>query len=270
MQKWSRRQCARRSSQAQVLRRTRSNASPRSLRRASAPSRRERNRVRRGRRSCDRQGCRLSRALSDACTNRYDRHCDENGHHRAAAGAEAIRERGPTAAILCKQQHSDAGSLPDLERMGSAMDQEHERRRDAKSSSTPISRKSLPAMSASCTPGTSSTSRSGPGTRRPAVTGSVPGTTRSAQAMCAAPSSAWRSVDKKTKLVLNEAQSERDDEVGLAVRKGLLQLVDELKHAGVPLHAVGLQGHLQPRYPHDPGRFAEFLHALAERGVDIY
>ena len=44
-------------------------------------------------------------------------------------------------------------------------------------------------------------------------------------------------VDRKTKLVLNEAQSERDDEVGLAVRRGLLQLVDELKHAGVPLHA---------------------------------
>src|SRR5207248_1109519 len=59
-------------------------------------------------------------------------------------------------------------------------------------------------------------------------------------------------------------------EVVLTVRKGLLQLVDELKHAGVPLHAVGLQSHLQPRYPHDPGRFAEFLHALAERGVDIY
>src|SRR5439155_16782 len=65
-------------------------------------------------------------------------------------------------------------------------------------------------------------------------------------------------VDRKTKLVLNEAQSERDDEVGLTVRKGLLQLVDELKHAGVPLHAVGLQSHLQPRYPHDPGRFVEF------------
>jgi endo-1,4-beta-xylanase len=77
-------------------------------------------------------------------------------------------------------------------------------------------------------------------------------------------------VDKKTRLVLNEAQSERDDEVGLAVRSGLLRLVDELKDAGVQLHTVGLQGHLQPRYPHDPGRFAEFLHALASRGVDIY
>lgn len=76
--------------------------------------------------------------------------------------------------------------------------------------------------------------------------------------------------DNKTKFVLNEAQTERDDDVGLAVRAGLLRLVDELQHAGVPLHAVGLQGHLQPRYPHDPARFAEFVHALADRKVEIY
>lgn len=78
------------------------------------------------------------------------------------------------------------------------------------------------------------------------------------------------SVDKTTKLVLNEAQTERDDDVGRAVRKGLLRLVDELKDAGVRLEVVGLQGHLQPRYPHDPGRFSDFVHALAERKVDIY
>jgi endo-1,4-beta-xylanase len=78
------------------------------------------------------------------------------------------------------------------------------------------------------------------------------------------------SVDKKTKFVLNEAHAERDDDVGRAIREGLLRLVDELKDAGVRLQAVGLQGHLQPRYPHDPGRFLEFLHALANRGVDIY
>ncbi|MET0719611.1 MAG: endo-1,4-beta-xylanase, partial [Tardiphaga sp.] len=76
--------------------------------------------------------------------------------------------------------------------------------------------------------------------------------------------------DKKTKFVLNEAQTERDDDVGIAVRTGLLRLVDELQHAGVPLHAVGLQGHLQPRYPHDPARFSDFVHALAERKVEIY
>ncbi|WP_245286409.1 endo-1,4-beta-xylanase [Bradyrhizobium sp. ARR65] len=77
-------------------------------------------------------------------------------------------------------------------------------------------------------------------------------------------------VDSKAKLVLNEAQTERDDAVGLAVRSGLLKLVADLKHAGVKLDVVGLQGHLQPQYPHDPGRFDEFLHQLADLGVDIY
>ena len=77
-------------------------------------------------------------------------------------------------------------------------------------------------------------------------------------------------VDRTTKFVLNEAQTERDDELGLAVRRGLLKLVADLKHAGVKLDVVGLQGHLQPQYPHDPARFDEFLHALADLGVDIY
>lgn len=76
--------------------------------------------------------------------------------------------------------------------------------------------------------------------------------------------------DPKTRLVLNEAQTERDDELGLAVRAGLLKLVAELKDSGVKLAAVGLQGHLQPQYPHDPARFRDFLHALASHGVDIY
>jgi endo-1,4-beta-xylanase len=76
--------------------------------------------------------------------------------------------------------------------------------------------------------------------------------------------------DPRTKLVLNEAQTERDDEVGLAVRSGLLKLVADLKHAGIKLDVVGLQGHLQPQYPHDPARFDDFLHQLASLGVDIY
>jgi endo-1,4-beta-xylanase len=70
--------------------------------------------------------------------------------------------------------------------------------------------------------------------------------------------------------VLNEAQTERDDELGLAVRRGLLKLVADLKNAGVRLDVVGLQGHLQPQYPHDPARFSDFLHTLANLGVDIY
>lgn len=77
-------------------------------------------------------------------------------------------------------------------------------------------------------------------------------------------------IDPKTTLALNEAQTERDDELGLAVRRGLLKLVADLKQAGVKLNVVGLQGHLLPQYPHDPGRFNEFLHQLAALGVDIY
>lgn len=76
--------------------------------------------------------------------------------------------------------------------------------------------------------------------------------------------------DPQTKLVLNEAQTERDDALGLTVRAGLLKLVKELKDAGVKLDAVGLQGHLQPQYPHDANRFQDFLHELASTGVDIY
>lgn len=76
--------------------------------------------------------------------------------------------------------------------------------------------------------------------------------------------------DPKAKLVLNEAQTERDDALGLAVRAGLLKLVKELKNSGVKLDVVGLEGHLQPRYPHDPARFRDFLHELASLGVDIY
>ena len=76
--------------------------------------------------------------------------------------------------------------------------------------------------------------------------------------------------DSHVKLVLNEAQTERDDALGLAVRAGMLKLVKQLKDSGVKLDVVGLEGHLQPRYPHDPARFREFLHQLASLGVDIY
>ena len=106
-----------------------------------------------------------------------------------------------------------------------------------------------------CSPGTWSTSRFGLGTARPAASGWAPGMTLSEPTISVVPSSAPLRSIPRTRLVLNEAQTERDDEVGLAVRSGLLKLVADLKHAGVKLDVVGLQGHLQPQYPHDPGRF---------------
>jgi endo-1,4-beta-xylanase len=76
--------------------------------------------------------------------------------------------------------------------------------------------------------------------------------------------------DPATRLVLNEAQTEGDDALGLAIRADLLRLIDDLQDAGVPLHAVGLESHIQPQRPFDAGRFAAFLAALAARGLAIY
>ena len=70
--------------------------------------------------------------------------------------------------------------------------------------------------------------------------------------------------------MLNEAHTERDDKLGIEIRRGLLKLVADLKSAGVKLNVIGLQGHLQPQYPHDPARFRDFVGALASLGVDIY
>ena len=76
-------------------------------------------------------------------------------------------------------------------------------------------------------------------------------------------------LDPAAKLVLNEAWTESDDPVGRAVRHSLLNLVDRIQDKGLRLDGVGLQGHLLPQLPHDFGAFAEFLHKLAERKVEI-
>lgn len=76
-------------------------------------------------------------------------------------------------------------------------------------------------------------------------------------------------LDPAAKLVLNEAWTESDDPVGRAVRHSLLNLVDRIQDKGLRLDGVGLQGHLLPQLPHDFGRFADFLHQLAERRIEI-
>ena len=76
--------------------------------------------------------------------------------------------------------------------------------------------------------------------------------------------------DPKARLVINEAFTERGDPLGLAVREGLLRLIDELQKHGAPLHAVGLEAHLQPQHPADDAGFARFLERLSARGLDIY
>ena len=76
--------------------------------------------------------------------------------------------------------------------------------------------------------------------------------------------------DPAAHMVLNEAFCEQDDDLGRSVRPLLLDLVDELKHQGVKLDAVGFQAHLKPHLPFSDQRFAEYLAKIAERDVDIH
>jgi endo-1,4-beta-xylanase len=76
--------------------------------------------------------------------------------------------------------------------------------------------------------------------------------------------------DPKAKLVLNEAWTERSDKLGLAVRKGLLKLIDQMQDRGLRLDVIGLQGHLNPAEPYDDASFVDFLHQIEVRGLSIY
>jgi endo-1,4-beta-xylanase len=76
--------------------------------------------------------------------------------------------------------------------------------------------------------------------------------------------------DPGTQLILNEAFTEHGDALGLAVRQGLLTLVDRLQQQGVPLHGIGFQGHLDTRKAPDDERFAAFAQQFADRGLDVY
>lgn len=79
-----------------------------------------------------------------------------------------------------------------------------------------------------------------------------------------------RAADGRARLILNEAFCERRDLVGAAVRPALLALVERIKHAGVPLDTVGLQGHLQLQHGgFDHADYADLMRRLAAEGVDI-
>lgn len=77
-------------------------------------------------------------------------------------------------------------------------------------------------------------------------------------------------IDPKARLALNEAHTEHGDRLAVSIRPLLLRQIDELLDAGVPLHAVGLQGHLDSRLPADDERFAEFLREIGKRKLDIH
>ena len=77
-------------------------------------------------------------------------------------------------------------------------------------------------------------------------------------------------IDKSVKLVINEAHTERGDELGKLNRKAMLRLIDEVQHGGAPLHAIGLQAHLLPQVPADDEGYVAFLREIAARKLDIH
>ncbi|WP_342360451.1 endo-1,4-beta-xylanase [Terrarubrum flagellatum] len=79
-----------------------------------------------------------------------------------------------------------------------------------------------------------------------------------------------RRLDPAAKITLNEAFCERNDAFGKTVRGSFIALIDELRDQDAPLDAVGFQGHLKPQYDYSDEAFAEFLHRVAQRKLDIY
>ena len=79
-----------------------------------------------------------------------------------------------------------------------------------------------------------------------------------------------RAIDKTAKLCINEATLESDHEWGRSIRPLMAGLVGDLKLRGVPLDVIGLQSHLQPAWPHNYDRFAEYCTTLAAQGVDLH
>ncbi|MGQ0672236.1 MAG: endo-1,4-beta-xylanase [Hyphomicrobium sp.] len=79
-----------------------------------------------------------------------------------------------------------------------------------------------------------------------------------------------RKLDKTARLVLNEAQTEADDENSRTFRESFMALVRRLLDAGVPLDAVGLESHLVSSRPYDFPRFAAWLEELAALGLEVH
>lgn len=77
-------------------------------------------------------------------------------------------------------------------------------------------------------------------------------------------------IDPGAKHVLNCDMTERNDDIGRAVRRSVLELVDDMQQKGLRLDALGLQGHVDPGLPYDIAAYEDFLWQLAERKVPIY
>ena len=79
-----------------------------------------------------------------------------------------------------------------------------------------------------------------------------------------------REISPASTLVLNEAQTETNDDFGKTFRDSLLALLLRLKDDGAPIDAVGIQSHLRTAAPYDFAAFAAYLNEIAELGYAIH
>lgn len=78
------------------------------------------------------------------------------------------------------------------------------------------------------------------------------------------------SLDPEAKLMINDYSLVQDNPVDAARRLMMLKLVEELKARGTPLHAVGVQGHIElAKGPIAQDEVRAFLAELADFGVDV-
>ncbi len=78
-----------------------------------------------------------------------------------------------------------------------------------------------------------------------------------------------REIDPKAKLLLNEAQTESEDDNGATFRKSLLALIKRQLDKGVPIDGIGLQCHLQSERQYDFPRFAAFVQEIIDLGLEV-
>jgi endo-1,4-beta-xylanase len=77
-------------------------------------------------------------------------------------------------------------------------------------------------------------------------------------------------VDPAAELLLNEYDIECVGDDFLARRRALLTLVRDLLARGVPLHGVGLQGHIAAKYQIDDDGLSEFVAEIKSLGLSVH
>jgi len=75
--------------------------------------------------------------------------------------------------------------------------------------------------------------------------------------------------DPSARLVLNEVGTEPDFPNARRKRKMIIETVKRLQKKGIPIHAIGLQGHLRPEFPFSRSGFRSFLNQISRLGLKI-